>query len=157
MAIKRISADELEIGMYVSRLDRPWRETPFLFQGFHVVEQSEIDEIKDQTRHVYILVPDEEIEVSTPRPGRSGPGPDQYNEAHARRANTEFERELPAARKSHAEIAGLVEEIEDTLDSNEELDVPRIKQTIGYMVRSIERNPDYGIVRGQRTALAGGR
>ena len=31
---KKISVDALEIGMYVSGLDRPWLETPFLFQGY---------------------------------------------------------------------------------------------------------------------------
>lgn len=127
--------------MYVSRLDRPWRETPFLFQGFHVVEQSEIEEIQQQTRYVYILVPDEEIEVgSGPHPVSSGVG--RYDEKHARRASTQIEQELPVARKSHQEIAGLVEEVENALEANEELDMPRIKRTISYMVASIQRNPD---------------
>lgn len=146
MPIKRINASELAIGMYVSRLDRPWRETPFLFQGFHIAEASEIDEIKQQTEHVYILVPDEEIEVSGARhaenterdPGQYG----QYNENHARHTKVEIEQELPVARRTHKEIAGLVAEIESALESNQELDVPRIKETVGYMVQSIERNPD---------------
>ncbi|MDZ7840615.1 MAG: HD-GYP domain-containing protein [Gammaproteobacteria bacterium] len=142
MAIKRINADELEVGMYVSRLDRPWRETPFLFQGFHIVEESEIEEIKQQTRHVYILVPDEEIEVGSATRSGSDTGMGHYDEKHARRASIQIEQELPAARKSHREIANLVEEIEGALDSNEELDMARIKRTIGYMVESIRRNPD---------------
>ncbi len=128
--------------MYVSRLDRPWRETPFLFQGFHIVEASEIEEIKEQTRHVYILVPDEEIEVGSAPRGGSETGVGRYDENHARRASIQIDQELPAARKSHQEIANLVEEIEGALDSNEELDMPRIKRTIRYMVESIRRNPD---------------
>ena len=28
--------DQLELGMYVSELDRPWLESPFLFQGFEI-------------------------------------------------------------------------------------------------------------------------
>jgi len=127
--------------MYVSRLDRPWRETPFLFQGFHIAEAAEIKEIKEQTRYVYILVPDEEIEVgSMPQAAAADPG--RYDEKHARRASTQMEQELPVARKSHAEIAGLVEEIETALESKEELDMPRIRHTISYMVKSIQRNPD---------------
>jgi len=129
--------------MYVSRLDRPWRETPFLFQGFHIVDEGEIEEIKQQTRHVYILVPDEEIEVeSTASDSSPAIGPGRYDENHARRATTHFEQELPVARKSHQEISGLVEEIEKALESNDELDMPRIRNTIGYMVESIKRNPD---------------
>jgi len=129
--------------MYVSRLDRPWRETPFLFQGFHIAGESEIEEIKKQTRYVYILVPDEEIEVgSSSSTGGAEDVAGRYDEKHARRASTDIEQELPAARKSHEEIAGLVEEIEKTLHSSDELDMPRIKRTIAYMVQSIQRNPD---------------
>lgn len=129
--------------MYVSRLDRPWRETPFLFQGFHIANKSEIEEIREQTRYVYILLPDEEIEVSTTRhQSPTDTGTDGYDEKHARRASIQIEQELPTARKSHREIAGLVEEIEDALQANDELDMPRIKRTISYMVQSIQRNPD---------------
>ena len=31
---EKVLTDELCIGMYVVELDRPWTETPFLFQGF---------------------------------------------------------------------------------------------------------------------------
>lgn len=143
MPIKRINADELEIGMYVSRLDRPWRETPFLFQGFHIAEKSEIEEIRQQAEHVYILVPDEEIEVSSTRPtGDAGLDPGQYSEKHARLAKVAIEKEMPVAKRSYEEVADLIQEVESVLQSNDELDMPRVKETVGYMVQSIERNPD---------------
>lgn len=143
MPVKRINAENLEIGMYVSRLDRPWRETPFLFQGFHIAEKHEIEEIKKQAEHVYILVPDEEIEVGAAQhPGVAETEPGQYNEKYAGHRSVQMEEELPAARESHKQITGLVEEIETALQSKEELDIPRVKHTISYMVRSIERNPD---------------
>jgi len=40
--------------MYVSRLDRPWLETPFLFQGFVIKNQQEIDELRRFCQHVYV-------------------------------------------------------------------------------------------------------
>jgi HD-GYP domain-containing protein (c-di-GMP phosphodiesterase class II) len=130
--------------MYVSRLDRPWRETPFLFQGFHIVDASEIEEIRKQTEHVYILVADEEIEVATTgrETGNLGLNADQHDERHEKRSVTPIESELSAARKPHEEISRLIEEVESALQSNDELDMPRIKETIGYMIHSIERNPD---------------
>jgi len=144
LAIKRLNAEELEIGMYVSRLDRPWRETNFMFQGFHIVDQTEIEEIRQQARHVYILVPDEEIEVASgPHPveaAAADPGPADRRPAAARR--TPLEQEITQARRSHEQVANLMQEVESALTTNEELDLPRVKQTIGYMVRSIERNPD---------------
>ena len=31
-----VPSDQIEQGMYVIELDRPWLETPFMFQGFRV-------------------------------------------------------------------------------------------------------------------------
>lgn len=43
-------------GMYVSKLDRPWLETPFLFRGFEIKEQSEIDQLQQYCRLVFVDV-----------------------------------------------------------------------------------------------------
>ena len=47
---------DLEIGMYVSALDRPWAETPFLMQGFYVASQQDIEELERHCRHVFVDV-----------------------------------------------------------------------------------------------------
>ncbi|MDH5649764.1 MAG: DUF3391 domain-containing protein, partial [Gammaproteobacteria bacterium] len=51
---KRIDVSEVTIGMYVSELDRPWLETPFLFQGFEVLTESDIRELKQYCKYVFI-------------------------------------------------------------------------------------------------------
>ncbi len=58
MAIKQIKLDvnELILGMFVSGLDRPWTQTPFPLQGFHIHSQQEIEQLKNYCRHVYIDV-----------------------------------------------------------------------------------------------------
>ncbi|RZV35823.1 MAG: HD-GYP domain-containing protein [Chromatiales bacterium] len=43
---RKIEVDLLKTGMYVSRLDRPWLETPFLFQGFCIRNENEIEELQ---------------------------------------------------------------------------------------------------------------
>ncbi len=43
-------------GMYVSKLDRPWLETPFIFQGFEIREQAEIEMLQQYCNVVYIDV-----------------------------------------------------------------------------------------------------
>ncbi len=60
--LRRIDVDGLCIGMYVSQLDRPWLETPFLFQGFFIRNTQEIDELRRYCRYVEI-----DIEESDPR------------------------------------------------------------------------------------------
>ena len=41
-----IDVELLRIGMYLSKLDRPWLETPFLFQGFQIRTDNEIHELQ---------------------------------------------------------------------------------------------------------------
>lgn len=45
-SLRQIDVELLQIGMYVSELDRPWLETPFLFQGFYIRTESEIQELR---------------------------------------------------------------------------------------------------------------
>ena len=58
MSIKQVPIDVEKLceGMYVSKLDRPWLETPFIFQGFEVREQAEIDMLQRCCSIVYIDV-----------------------------------------------------------------------------------------------------
>jgi HD-GYP domain-containing protein (c-di-GMP phosphodiesterase class II) len=42
--------------MYVAQLDRPWLETPFLFQGFEIREDAELKLLRQYCKHVYIDV-----------------------------------------------------------------------------------------------------
>lgn len=56
MAIKRvqIKAQDLVLGMFVSGLDRPWSQTPFPLQGFHIKKPKDIETVKAFSTYVYI-------------------------------------------------------------------------------------------------------
>lgn len=58
LSIKQVAIDAAKVaeGMYISKLDRPWLETPFIFQGFEVREQAEIDMLQRYCSVVYIDV-----------------------------------------------------------------------------------------------------
>ncbi len=45
---------DLEIGMFVTRLDRPWEETNFLLQGFLIESAEDIENIQQQCQYVYV-------------------------------------------------------------------------------------------------------
>lgn len=49
-----ISVNDLQLGMFVSDLDRPWLETPYLIQGILIQSQNDIDELKRYCMHVYV-------------------------------------------------------------------------------------------------------
>jgi hypothetical protein len=52
----KISTADLLAGMFVAQLDRPWLETPFLFQGFEIREDAEVDQLRHYCQNVYIDV-----------------------------------------------------------------------------------------------------
>src|SRR5688572_15457036 len=51
---KLTAVDDLQLGMYVIELDRPWVGTPFEFQGFYLVSQAQIDSLKTYCKQVYV-------------------------------------------------------------------------------------------------------
>lgn len=49
-----VPVDMLRPGLYVMELDRPWVDTPFLFQGFRIVGDEELRALQKYCRVVYI-------------------------------------------------------------------------------------------------------
>lgn len=52
--LHQVDVKDLRVGMYVSKLDRPWLETTFLFQGFELKNEDDIAEVQKQCDFVYI-------------------------------------------------------------------------------------------------------
>ena len=50
----KVSTAYLKIGMYVSKLDRPWKQTPFLIQGFYIQDEEDICSLVKFCNYVYI-------------------------------------------------------------------------------------------------------
>jgi putative nucleotidyltransferase with HDIG domain len=50
----KLPVDCLRPGLYVDALDRPWVETPFLFQGFTIRDEAEIRTLREYCRVVYV-------------------------------------------------------------------------------------------------------
>ncbi|MEN9317111.1 MAG: Cyclic di-GMP phosphodiesterase response regulator RpfG [Pseudomonadota bacterium] len=50
----RVEARDVRLGMFIAELDRPWLETPFLFQGFVVGSESELEMIRRHCEHVFV-------------------------------------------------------------------------------------------------------
>ena len=56
MLLKRLKIEtaNLECGMYVAQLDRPWLETPFLFKGFEIRDEKDLKQLRHFCKHVYV-------------------------------------------------------------------------------------------------------
>ena len=128
----KINVDQLKIGMYVSALDRPWTETPFLFQGFLVKEKSTIEQLTKYCEHVYIdteqgLVPDTDISAA---------------ETEKAPETVTIEKEFPKAKLIHNRVSQVFNDLIDTIKCNGELDVKAISKEVETMVEGCVRNPD---------------
>ncbi len=54
MRLVKLPAMNLEPGMFVAELDRPWLETPFAIQGFVVRDSEEVLYVSNYVDHVYV-------------------------------------------------------------------------------------------------------
>ena len=57
----KVHLDYLTQGMYVAELDRPWLDSPFLFQGFIIDSENLLEEVKSVCEFVYV-----DLELSAP-------------------------------------------------------------------------------------------
>lgn len=145
----RISVKGLAVGMFVSRLDRPWIETAFPLQGLLITSQSEISELCDVCNHIYIDTsagrsPDLHwMEFDEPATGAKSDGRAEFESL--RRNNwelkSEFEVELKLASSVHDDVQKGIEEMMRDLESGKHIDLNKLKNGVEAMVDSILRNP----------------
>jgi HD-GYP domain-containing protein (c-di-GMP phosphodiesterase class II) len=125
---KGIAVEDLRFGMYVSELDRPWTDTPFIFQGFVLRQQDQIDALKKYCRIVYVDPEKSEVD------GRPAAGPDL--------APTTVEHEFTQARAVYSRNEEVVRDIFSTVRSGRTLDAERVEHAVYSMTDSVLRNPD---------------
>ena len=111
-----VEAEMLSHGMYVSRLDRPWSDSPFVLQGFFVEEEAQLAWVREHCRSVWIdLERSVEVGETAPRtplasrttqetrtvPRATGMTAALPAPVVKYRDQLGFREELPAARKAH--------------------------------------------------------
>lgn len=157
---RKIEVNALKIGMYVEELDRPWIETPFLFQGFTIRTVEELAQLRQLCRHVFVLdnpPPGGAKKIVRPAPVIVKPAVEptsvptleilkQFAPAQRRepryRDHSSVEQEMPQARAVITETRSLVFNIMDDVRLGRAFDTQRAKGAVAGMVDSIVRNPD---------------
>jgi len=119
--------------MYVSELDRPWLETPFLFQGFYIRSAEEIAAVRNHCRQVVV---DTDRDDDRPRPPAVPPLP--RAPAGAMR---ELKDEIKQASGIHVSLAVSIEDVMGELKSSGRLNVHKLEAAVQPMVDSVLRNP----------------
>jgi putative nucleotidyltransferase with HDIG domain len=156
---RKLDVQQLKVGMFVCELDRPWRETPFLFQGFEIRGEDEILELQRYCQHVYIDTP-ETYQIPPPRkPVEKSVVEEALNHKKVERDllikieshpllkptyhdQTSLEEEIEIVREIHRETKNLVYSILEDVRLGKNLNSISAKKIIGEMVESVIRNPD---------------
>lgn len=145
----RISVKGLETGMFVSRLDRPWLETPFPLQGLMVASAHEIDALRSVCNYVYIDTgagrgPDPRwLEFEEPAAKAKANGKEEIAALHRTdwTLQSEFEIEIKQAEQAHDSLQDGIEEVMGDLESGKHIDLRKLKDGVEAMIDSILRNP----------------
>ncbi len=162
MAIKQIKLDinEVTIGMFISKLDRPWTQTPFPLQGFYIRNIEEIKQLKSHCKHVYIDVIkgrspfSNRLNALSDKPkqnvlSRSAKNtPANVNVAPLKihrgvyREQEPLIKEVKKAQQLHQKVYLAVGEVLKQLECNDNVPVQETKRLASEMVDSVLRNPD---------------
>lgn len=132
---EKISSHELCIGMYVVELDRPWTETPFLFQGFLISSKEEIDQLQKYCEHVFIDV----TQTTVPFTKSQQKEPEVKNK---RIYKVPIEKELAVAATHYDFAKKSIDNALNGLRFSQEINTQDIKLAVKNCVNSVINNPN---------------
>src|SRR5690606_28735731 len=159
----KVPVSELEIGMHVVRLDRPWLETNFLLQGFVIRTAEELKALQAQCEYVFVERPAEALtpvqpkkplsapektkssrkktspRINPPRPSKPEPRP--VNRIRYEKTSS-TEQEMPAAVQAYEQAREVAHHRMDDVRLGGMLDMNRARQVASQCVDSVLRNQD---------------
>jgi len=164
---KKISSQNIVVGMYVSTLDRPWIETDFLLEGFYIENQNDINKIQQLCEYVYI-----DVELTKERiPVHSLLGASLFSKIktiattdikdirftkkpgtiHSKglpKADTEYKKttsfssEFRTANQLYKDITVTASQLFSDVSAQKDIDISSVKRSATAVVDSVVRNPD---------------
>jgi len=152
MAHKEVPVELLKYGMFVAKLDRPWTETPFVFQGFVLSTEQQLEALKKYCKIVY--VDPEKYEQSVAAKLLSLPPASATRRIIAEQSKEKVrgsvvyrelatvEDELPRARSVFTQTNAIVHTMSRAVVTGTALDGNRAKQAVNEITDSVVRNPD---------------
>jgi HD-GYP domain-containing protein (c-di-GMP phosphodiesterase class II) len=142
MERKQVSVEQLQFGMYVAELDRPWTETPFMFQGFVLSTEQQLEALRKHCKHVFV---DPERTESPEKARASAPAPATFKI----RGNTRYPEAKPVEvefQQAHAVYSQSVAQVGELLRPVSKpggvLEAKEIKESVTRLADSVVRNPD---------------
>ncbi len=135
----KVPVEQLKLGMYVTALDRPWLESPFLFQGFFLTTDKEILLVQDVCVFVYIdtsrLIENEMTFLKQEiRQNIVYPAPPSKTST--------FVKEIGQSDKIFRNTSRLIKSFFKNIDVNQNLDIAEAKEAVDQIIHSVIKTPD---------------
>jgi len=155
----KTSMDGLRVGMYVTRLDRPWLETPFPLQGVKIKSAEDIDLLRRYANYVYVDIerghaPENRFwilegqlalqdEVPAPVQPQFRETTNEYTKLKKcfYRISTTVEQEMDSARQITGQLDNNIKRLYGDLEKGHHLDISLVKEGVAALVDSVTRNP----------------
>lgn len=135
----KVAVDKLKLGMYVTKLDRPWLESPFLFQGFFLTTEKHIAAVQGACEYVFVdtsrvlekdikyLQEEERKEIVYPPPPKK---------------TVSFINEINKADRIYHNTSHLVKSFMKDVEVSQHLDIDEAKEAVDQVVHSVINTPD---------------
>jgi len=146
---RKVNVAYLKAGMYVSNLDRPWIDTPFLLEGFLIETEEDITALSHYCEYVYIDT-DRGINASqyieeAPQL-KTNPYLERFLQDNKKKVNYENTRpvkeELPAAQAALDSASNQVAQIMEDVKDGKNLDIKAVRGVVEPILDSIIRNSE---------------
>lgn len=135
----KIYSNSLQIGMYVCELDRPWLESPFLFQGFVLATKEDIEAVQEVCEYVF-------VDPVKTKQGRGDnlrrPVKQPAFAGNAPQKRAAVEQEIAKARTAHKHTSSLVKSFMNNIYIGLGVDIQLAKEAVSECVDSVIGNPD---------------
>jgi len=138
--LTKINVEDLKVGMYVSKLDKPWLESTFLFQGFTLKNQADINAVCEQCKFVYIDV--NKQNKTQPFAPKDTPYSKGRLDNKTSEKTSSFEKEIERAGEVYQETSNLVRSFMEDMYLGKSITVEIAKKAVSNCVDSILNAPD---------------
>ena len=136
-------------GMYIAELDRPWTDTPFMFQGFHLRTDRQWEALKKYCRHVFVdFARSERSQAGLPRTTEIARAPAE-EPGFKIHGSAEYPEETPEASEIKVCSAAYTHSVKAVQDlfrrlawGGEVIDGREIQESVRLLSESVVRNPD---------------
>ena len=139
--LTKVLVEDLKVGMYVAKLDKPWLESNFLYQGFELKNQADINAVKEQCKFVFIDVKKQNKSLafeSKDTPYSKG----WLDTRTPPNKLTSFEKEVENAGYVYKEASNLVRSFMEDVCLGKTITVEIAKKAVAECVNSILNAPD---------------